>query len=81
MVPVKAHVEHGRLKLDEPTNLPEGQVVELVPINELLATGGDCLDGEDRAALHAALDEAEADIDAGRVVNEADVWATLRAIK
>jgi hypothetical protein len=81
MLPVKAHVEQGRLKLDEPTTLPEGQIVELVTIDELLATGRDCLDDEEREALHAALDEAEADIDAGRVVSEAEVWATLRAIK
>jgi len=81
MLPVKAHVEQGRLRLDEPTTLPEGQIVELVTIDELLATGRDCLDDEEREVLHAALDEAEADIDAGRVVSEAEVWATLRAIK
>jgi predicted transcriptional regulator len=35
---------------------------------------------EERKALHAALDEAEADLEAGRVVSEEEVWATLRAI-
>jgi predicted transcriptional regulator len=40
----------------------------------------DELDDEERAALHQALDEAEADIDAGRVATEEEVWATLRAI-
>ena len=81
MLAVKAHVEQGRLKLDEPTNLPEGEIVELVPLDEVLANGGDCLDDEEREALHAALDEAEADIAAGRVVSEDEVWARLRAIK
>jgi predicted DNA-binding antitoxin AbrB/MazE fold protein len=81
MLAVKAHVEQGRLKLDEPTSLPEGEVVELVPIDEVLAAGGDCLDDDERKALHAALDEAEADIEAGRVISEEEVWATLRAIK
>jgi hypothetical protein len=81
MLAVKARVEQGRLKLDEPTSLPEGEVVELVPMAELLARGGDDLDDEERAELHAALDEAEADIAAGRVVSEEEVWATLRATK
>jgi hypothetical protein len=31
MLPLKAHVKNGRLVLDEPTDLPEGDVVELVP--------------------------------------------------
>jgi hypothetical protein len=71
----------GRIVVDEPTSLPEGEIVELVPMAELLARGGDDLDDEERAELHAALDEAEADIAAGRVVSEEEVWATLRANK
>jgi hypothetical protein len=71
----KIRVENGRIKLDEPTNLPDGAEVELVIL------GGDQLDDEERARLHEALDEAEADIDAGRVVSEEEVWAALRAIK
>jgi len=78
---LKARVENGRIKLDEPTDLPDGQTVELVPIAEVLALGGDHLDDEERAALHQALDEAEADIAAGRTVTEAEVWGTLRAIR
>ena len=38
---LKAHVQNGRLVLDEPTDLPEGEVVELVPLDEVLANGGD----------------------------------------
>ena len=55
MQPLKAHVHNGRLVLDEPTDLPEGKVVELVPLDDVLAHGGDELDDEDRAELHAAL--------------------------
>ncbi len=40
MQPLKAHVHNGRLVLDEPTDLPEGEVVELVPVDEVLASGG-----------------------------------------
>lgn len=78
---LKARVENGRIKLDEPTDLPDGQTVELVPIAEVLALGGDNLDDEERAALHESLDEAEADIAGGRTVTEEEVWRTLRAIK
>jgi hypothetical protein len=72
---LKIRVEGGRIKVDQPTNLPDGSEVELVIV------GGDDLDDAERAALHQALDEAEEDIDAGRVVTEEEVWATLRAIK
>jgi hypothetical protein len=76
MQAVKAHVRGGRIVVDDPTDLPEGTELHLV-----LADEGDDFDDEERAALHEALDEAEADIDAGRVVTEEEVWATLRAIK
>ena len=45
-----ARVHNGRLVLDVPTSLPEGTEIELV-----MYDGGDDLDDEDRAALHAAL--------------------------
>jgi hypothetical protein len=56
MLPLKARVHNGRLVLDEPTDLPEGEVVELVPVE----SGGaehDDFDDEERRALYAALDE------------------------
>jgi len=43
MQPVKAHVKNGRLVLDEPTDRPEGEEVELVALDEILAHGGDDL--------------------------------------
>jgi hypothetical protein len=81
MQPLKAHVRNGRLVLDEPTDLPEGEVVELVPIDEVLARGGDDLDDEDRAELHHALEESIAEADAGQFIDADDVLAELRAAR
>ncbi|HEY1691529.1 MAG TPA: hypothetical protein VGG39_05190 [Polyangiaceae bacterium] len=53
--PLEARVHNGRLVLDEPTDRPEGEVVELVQLDEVLAHGGDDLDDEERAAPHAEL--------------------------
>lgn len=44
MHPAKAQVRSGRLIVVEPTDLPEGKLVEPVPLDELLAHGGDELD-------------------------------------
>jgi hypothetical protein len=40
---LKAHVKNGRLTLDEPTDRSEGEVIELVPLEDVLADGGDGL--------------------------------------
>jgi hypothetical protein len=79
MEPLKAHVHNGRLVLDEPTELPEGEVVELVPLDEVLAGGGDYLDEEERARLHASSDRGIEDVKAGRTVDGREVIARLRA--
>jgi hypothetical protein len=52
----EAHVKNGRLVMDEPTELPEGTIVELVSVDDILAYGGDLMDSEDRAALNRDLD-------------------------
>jgi hypothetical protein len=41
-----AHVHNGRLVLDEPTDLPEGTLFELVSTDDVLINGGDLLDAE-----------------------------------
>jgi hypothetical protein len=41
----------------------------------------DDLDEAERAELHAALDEAEQDVAAGRIFTEDEVWARLRFVK
>jgi hypothetical protein len=75
MTAVKALVKNGRLMLDEPTDLPEGTVVPLE-----IAHDWDDLDDEERAALHASIEEAERELDAGQAVSEEELWARLRAI-
>ena len=70
---IKARVLAGRLIVDEPTNLPEGTEVELLPLDP-----GDWLDEKDRKALHAALARSEADVQAGRVVDAAEILKSPR---
>ena len=76
---LKAHVRGGRLVLDEPTDLPEGEAVELVPLDEVLASGGDYLDEEERQRLHESIERGLEDVRAGRTVDAEQVIAALRA--
>jgi hypothetical protein len=71
---LRATVKAGRLVLDEPVDLPEGTVVELLPVDQ-----GDDLDDDDRARLHAALARSQADFLAGRGIPADQVLAELRA--
>jgi hypothetical protein len=76
---LKAHFRGGRLVLDEPTDLPEGTEVELVPVDdELLASSGCDLDDEERRRLRESLEHLE-DVRAGRTVDAEQVIAKLRA--
>ncbi len=63
----KLQVKDGRLVFDEPTDLPDGAEVEILVIDDELTT-------EERAALHASLDRALDDSDAGRGT---DAWEFL----
>ena len=65
---LKARVENGRIKLDEPTDLPDGAELEVVVID-------DALSPEERAELHASLDRALDDSEAGRGM---DAWEYLK---
>lgn len=76
MLSLKASVRNGRLVLDEPTELPEGAVVDLVAIG---GDGLDDLDAEEREALHAALAEGIVQADADDTVDADEVLARLRA--
>jgi hypothetical protein len=62
--PLKAKVRNGRIILDEPADLPEGEV-DLVPLDEVFARGGDFLDKEERAALHRSVDQGIEDFERG----------------
>lgn len=76
---MKARVENGRLKLDEPTDLPEGKLVDVVLLDDVLLTGGDDLDDEERAVLHESIREGIADMEAGRTVDARTAIAELRS--
>ena len=65
---LKAQVKNGRFTVDEPTNLPEGAEVEVIVIDDELSA-------DERAALHASLDRALDDSEAGRGM---DAWDYLK---
>lgn len=79
MQPLKAKVHNGRLILDEPTDLPEGEVVDLILVDELLASGGDYLDDEERERLHRSIERGLEDVKAGRTVEASKVIEKLRS--
>ncbi len=72
---LKARVVNGRYVIDEPAHLPEGAEVELQLID------GDDLDDEERARLHAAIEEGLEDADAGRVISMEQSLAEIRALR
>ena len=71
---LKARVQNGRLVVDEPTDLPEGTEVELLPLDP-----GDWLSDEDRSSLHRALVASNADVEAGRVVDADEILRELHS--
>ena len=71
---IKARVHAGRIIVDEPTNLPEGTEIELLPLDP-----GDWLDDADRAALHEALRQSDADAADGRLIDAEEVLRELRS--
>jgi hypothetical protein len=65
-------VKNGRLFLDEATDLPEGAVVEVLVIDDELTP-------DERADLHASLNRALDDSDAGRALDAWEYLAQYRA--
>jgi len=72
MHPLKARVAAGRIVLDEPTSLPDGE-------HWLVAMNDDDLDDEERAALDASIEEGIQDAEAGRHEDAFEVMNRLRA--
>ena len=68
----KIQVKNGRLVLDEATNLPDGAEVEILVIDDELTS-------EERAELHASLDRALADSDAGQGIEASEYSERYRA--
>lgn len=65
-------VKNGRIIVDEPTDLPEGTVLELV-----LDDGGDELSSEERERLHAALENGLEQLSAGAGITVDEVLKKL----
>lgn len=74
MSDLEARVKNGRLILDEPTDLPEGTEIDLVP-----ADWWDDLTDDDRRRLEDALAHSEEDVRAGRVITAEDALRRLRS--
>jgi hypothetical protein len=72
MQALKVRVKNGRLVVDEPTDLPDGAEVEVVVIDDKLTP-------EERAELHASLDRASDDSDAGRSMDAGEYLKQYRA--
>jgi hypothetical protein len=80
MSALKIRVENGRIKLDEPTDLPNGTELVVVPVNELedvVLMQDDGLNDEERQELLRSIDEGLADVDAGNVHDFREVVASL----
>jgi len=75
MQSLRARVVNGRYVIDEPAHLPEGAEVNLQVIE------GDDLDDDERARLHAAIEEGLEDADAGRVISMEESLAEIRALR
>ena len=73
MQPLRATVKNGRITLDEPTDLPEGTVLELEAVDTL-----DDMDPEDREALMQCLERSIREAEQGLVVPAEEVLANLR---
>jgi hypothetical protein len=71
MQPLRARVRQDRIVLDEPTDLPEGTELELVP--------ADGLDAQERAELEQAIQQGLADSREGRHEDASVVMDRLRS--
>lgn len=72
MQALKVQVKNGRLVLDEPTDLPDGAEIEVIVLDDELSA-------QDRAELHASLDRALDDSEAGRGMDAAEYLKQYRA--
>ena len=72
MQPFKAVVKNGRLMVDEPTELPDGTEIELLPVN-------DDFDPQERAQLLQAIDDSIGDFERGDHMDGFDFIAQMRS--
>jgi len=76
--PVVARVKNGRLVLDEPTELPEGEEIELVRAD---TDAGDALSDEERARVDESIAVSFEQARNGLLIDADEVLAKLRAIR
>ena len=70
---VRATVRNGRLTVDQPVDLPEGTMLDLVIDDE-----GDQLDERDRVALNAAISRSLREPAEGRTAPAEEIIQKLR---
>ena len=78
--PLKARVKNGRLVLDEPTDLPEGEEVELVRADADDDLEDD-LSEDERKRLDESIAVSFEQAKNGQLIDADDVLAKLRAIR
>jgi len=71
---IRARVQGGRLRLDEPYDAPDGTEVELAVLDD------DDLTDEERARLHSDIEASMAELDRGEGVPAEQVITELRAL-
>ena len=71
---VRATVRNGRIVVDQPTELPDGTVLDLVLDDE-----GDALDDREREALNAAISRSLSQSEEGRTAPADAIIDKLRA--
>ena len=77
----KIRVENGRIKLDEPTDLPNGTELYLVSADQfedVVLLRDDGLADEERDELLQAIDESLAEADAGNVQDFSKLVGAMR---
>jgi hypothetical protein len=73
---LQARVKNGRLVLDEPTDLPEGEVVDLqIVANDM----DDGMSDDERAALDRSIDRGIAQLEAGQGIPAEVILEKIRA--
>jgi hypothetical protein len=73
MTPLRARVQNGQLRLDQPTGLPEGTELDLVIDDE-----GDDLTEHERQALHETLSKSWSSAEASKLRPAAAIISELR---
>ena len=69
---LKAHVENGRIIVDEPTDLPDGTLLHVLPVS-------DGMDPAERAALERSIEEGYEDFEKGDVEDAFEHLARIRS--